>query len=76
MRLNEINQELASRLPGNAAAHEGEGCLTRRWSRLAMASCGMVHLLAASCSTFSLGGGADEALQGYTEFLMQPADHF
>jgi hypothetical protein len=28
---------------------------TRRWSRLAIASCGMVSLLAASCSTFSLG---------------------
>jgi len=27
---------------------------TRRWSRLAIASCGMVRLLAASCSTFSL----------------------
>jgi hypothetical protein len=26
---------------------------TRRWSRLAIASCGMVRLLAASCSTFS-----------------------
>ena len=29
--------------------------LTKRWSRLAIASCGMVRLLAASCSTFSLG---------------------
>jgi hypothetical protein len=27
--------------------------LTRRWSRLAITSCGMVRLLAASCSTFS-----------------------
>jgi hypothetical protein len=26
---------------------------TRRWSRLAITSCGMVSLLAASCSTFS-----------------------
>jgi hypothetical protein len=30
-------------------------CLTKRWSRLAIASCGMARLLAASCSTFSLG---------------------
>ena len=30
-----------------------EARLTRRWSRLAIASCGMVSLLAASCSTFS-----------------------
>jgi hypothetical protein len=28
---------------------------TRRWSRLAITSCGMVRLLAASCSTFSFG---------------------
>lgn len=30
------------------------GGLTKRWSRLAITSCGMVSLLAASCSTFSL----------------------
>jgi hypothetical protein len=29
--------------------------LTKRWSRLAITSCGMVRLLAASCSTFSFG---------------------
>ena len=29
--------------------------LTRRWSRLAIASCGMVSVLAASCSTLSFG---------------------
>ena len=33
------------------------GGLTRRWSRLAIASCGMVRLLAASCSTFSFAQG-------------------
>jgi hypothetical protein len=33
-----------------------------RWSRLATASCGMVRLLAASCSTFSFSHGGRNQL--------------
>ncbi len=39
---------------------DSKACRTRRWSRLAIASCGMVSLLAASCSTFSLGNRMPE----------------
>jgi len=35
------------------AGSSGLRGLTKRWSRLAIASCGMVKLLAASCSTCS-----------------------
>jgi hypothetical protein len=59
-------QPVSCRQPGlslHAASRTmNQAARTRRWSRLAIASCGMVRLLAASCSTFSFSHGGRNQL--------------